>query len=183
MRSSQLKIQHQKILLLDGRATVRSRFFDSAHDASETGFAFCPPLTTVCGRIGPKSEFQRGKIQTSWNAEKHLQPMINSPTPQTSFATASAERPAAIPPSFYPLPQRGHDPHFGLGRSSYYDLERRGLLRLVRIRKPGNIRGKVLVPYSETAALLRKLGAGAEATRCETASEGAAPTAGHAKCQ
>lgn len=57
---------------------------------------------------------------------------------------------------FFPLPQRGQDPHFGLGRSTYYDLERRGLLRLVRIRKPGNLRGKVLVPFAETAALIRR---------------------------
>jgi hypothetical protein len=60
-------------------------------------------------------------------------------------------------PEFFPLPQRGPDPFFSLGRSSYYDLEKRGLLRLVRLRKPGNLRGKVLVPYDETAALIRRL--------------------------
>lgn len=54
--------------------------------------------------------------------------------------------------------QRGHDPFFGLGRSSYYDLEKRGLIKLVRIRKPGQVRGKVLIPYAETSAALRKLG-------------------------
>ena len=63
----------------------------------------------------------------------------------------------AITPEFFPIPSRGHDPHFGLGRSTYYDLERRGLLRLARVRKPGNIRGKVLIPYAETAALIRRL--------------------------
>ncbi len=60
-------------------------------------------------------------------------------------------------PEFFPIPQRGADPFFGLGRSSYYDLERRGLLRLVRIRKPGQVRGKVLVPFAETAAAIRGL--------------------------
>jgi hypothetical protein len=63
--------------------------------------------------------------------------------------------PALLAPEFFVIPSRGLDPHFSLARSSYYDLERRGLLRLVRIRKPGNIRGKVLVPYAETAALIR----------------------------
>jgi hypothetical protein len=63
---------------------------------------------------------------------------------------------------FFPLPQRGQDPHFGLGRSSYYDLERRGLLRLIRVRKPGNVRGRVLIPYREAAALIRRLGRAAK---------------------
>jgi hypothetical protein len=60
-------------------------------------------------------------------------------------------------PEFFPLPQRGPDPHFGLSRSTYYDLERRGLLRLVRVRKPGNLTGRVLVPFGVTLALIHKL--------------------------
>lgn len=60
-------------------------------------------------------------------------------------------------PEYFPLPSRGQDPHFGLGRSTYYDLERRGLLNLVRVRKPGNVRGKVLIPYAETGALIRSM--------------------------
>ncbi len=60
-------------------------------------------------------------------------------------------------PEFFPCPQRGPDPWFGFCRSSYYDFEKRGLLRLVRVRKPGNVRGRVLVPYDETAALIRRL--------------------------
>ncbi len=64
-----------------------------------------------------------------------------------------------IQPEFFPLPQRGHDPHLGLGRSTYYDFERRGLLRLVRVRKPGNLFGKVLVPYAQASALIRSLSA------------------------
>lgn len=71
--------------------------------------------------------------------------------------TTPASPPARFAPEFFPLPQRGQDPYFGLGRSSYYDLEKRGLLRLVRLRKPGNIRGKVLVPYADTMAAVRKL--------------------------
>lgn len=60
-------------------------------------------------------------------------------------------------PEFFPIPGRGPDPFFGISRSSYYDLERRGLLRLIRVRKPGNIRGRVLVPYAEACALIRQL--------------------------
>jgi hypothetical protein len=60
-------------------------------------------------------------------------------------------------PEFFPIPPRGPDPHFGISRSSWYDLEARGLLRLVRLRKPGNVRGRVLVPYAEALALFHRL--------------------------
>ncbi len=60
-------------------------------------------------------------------------------------------------PEFFPIPARGPDPFCGICRSSYYDFERRGLLRLVRVRKPGNIRGRVLVPYAEAVQLIRRL--------------------------
>lgn len=72
---------------------------------------------------------------------------------------AEAARPYNVAPEFFPLPQRGHDPYLGLGRSTYYDFEKRGLLRLVRVRKPGNLLGKVLVPYAEASALIRSLAA------------------------
>jgi hypothetical protein len=72
-------------------------------------------------------------------------------------ATSTSSTPSKFTPEFFPLPQRGQDPHFGLGRSSYYDLEKRGLLSLVRLRKPGNIRGRVLVPYADALAAVRKL--------------------------
>lgn len=78
-------------------------------------------------------------------------------------ASASPATTSTTPPEFFPLPSRGPDRYFGLGRSSYYDLERRGLLRLVRLRKPGNIRGKVLVDYVATAALIRRLAIKGEA--------------------
>lgn len=81
---------------------------------------------------------------------------MNSHTLEQSKKQPAPIAPAvAITPEFFPVPKRGVDPHFGIGRGSYYDLEKRGLLRLVRIRKPGNILGKVLVPYAETAALIR----------------------------
>ena len=75
----------------------------------------------------------------------------------SNTANAPASMPAFGKPELFPLPQRGQDPHFGLGRSTYYDLERRGILRLVRLRKPGNLRGKVLVPYGAALAAIQKL--------------------------
>jgi hypothetical protein len=81
----------------------------------------------------------------------------DSNQPRTSAPTVTA---TAVRPEFFPIPQKGADSFFGLGRSSYYDLERRGLLRLVRVRKPGQVRGKVLIPFEETAACLRKLQGG-----------------------
>ena len=66
-------------------------------------------------------------------------------------------------PEFFPLPARGLDPYFGISRSSYYDLENRRLLRLVRIRKPGNIRGKVLVPYPAVMELMQRFTAESDA--------------------
>lgn len=73
------------------------------------------------------------------------------------------ETPPSYPPTFFPLPSRGADPYFGLGRSSYYDFERRGWLSLVRVRKPGNVRGRVLVPYAKMLALMRRFEAESEA--------------------
>jgi hypothetical protein len=61
-------------------------------------------------------------------------------------------------PEFISMPQKGADPFFGLSRSTFYSLERDGLLRLVRVRRPGHLRGKVLIPFAETAALLQRMG-------------------------
>ena len=65
--------------------------------------------------------------------------------------------PAKVPPEFFSLPSRGLDPHFAISRSGYYDLEARGFLQLVRLRKPGNVRGKVLVPYAKALTAIRAL--------------------------
>jgi hypothetical protein len=64
-----------------------------------------------------------------------------------------------LKPEFFPLPKLGPDPFFGLSRSSYYDLERRGLLSFVRVRKPGNVRGRVLVRYIAMSRLMEQFSA------------------------
>jgi hypothetical protein len=78
--------------------------------------------------------------------------------PVTSAAPRSegADRPSQGPPEFFRLPKSGGDPYFGLGRSYYYEGEKQGYWRLVRIRQRGKLRGVTLVPYDAIAAFIRK---------------------------
>jgi hypothetical protein len=77
--------------------------------------------------------------------------------PATSIAPRSegAERPSQPPPEFFRLPKSGGDPYFGLGRSYYYEGEKRGYWKLARIRERGKLRGVTLVPYDSIAAFVR----------------------------
>lgn len=63
-------------------------------------------------------------------------------------------------PEFFRLPSRGGDPHFGLTRPWYYAAEKRGDIRLTRIRERGKLRGVTLIPYDAIAAYIRAQGAG-----------------------
>ena len=58
-------------------------------------------------------------------------------------------------PEFFRLPKSGGDPYFGLGRSYYYEGEKRGHWKLARIRERGKLRGVTLVPYDAVAAFVR----------------------------
>lgn len=78
---------------------------------------------------------------------------------QTQFQTAPAGSPTPSEPIAFPLPQRGGDPYWHLSRSTWYALERAGLVTFLRIRLPGNIRGRVLIDYQQAAEALRKLAA------------------------
>jgi hypothetical protein len=69
-----------------------------------------------------------------------------------------AARPPQSPPEFFRLPKSGGDPYFGLGSSYYYEGEKQGYWRLVRIRQRGKLRGVTLVPYDAVAAFIRKQG-------------------------
>lgn len=53
---------------------------------------------------------------------------------------------------------RGVDPHFGLSRSYYYDLDKAGQVLLVRLRRRGTQKGVVLVNYEAMSAFLAKAG-------------------------
>ncbi len=57
--------------------------------------------------------------------------------------------PTVGPPETFRLPKNGVDQHFGCTRSFYYNLEKRGLIRLIRLRDQGKVRGITLVPYAE----------------------------------
>jgi hypothetical protein len=61
-------------------------------------------------------------------------------------------------PEFFRLPKSGSkDPHFGLPRTTYYELENAGTIRLVRLRKRGYSRGTTLIPFDKMVAYLRGL--------------------------
>ena len=75
---------------------------------------------------------------------------------ETSPRSEGAERPSQFPPEFFRLPKSGGDPYFGLGRSYYYEGEKQGYWRLIRIRQRGKLRGVTLVPYDDIAAYIRK---------------------------
>jgi hypothetical protein len=58
-------------------------------------------------------------------------------------------------PEYFRLPQRGGDPHFGFSRSFYYELEKRGHVKLIHIRDEGKQRGVTLIPYEKVAAFVQ----------------------------
>ena len=66
---------------------------------------------------------------------------------------------ATIKPETFRLPRPGErDPYFGLPRTTFYELEKAGIIRLVRLRKRGNIRGITLIPFDQVLTYLRGLG-------------------------
>jgi hypothetical protein len=69
-----------------------------------------------------------------------------------------ADRPSQPRPEFFRLPKSGVDPYFGLGRSYYYEGEKQGFWKLVRIRQRGKLRGITLVPYDAVANFIRSQG-------------------------
>ena len=51
-------------------------------------------------------------------------------------------------PATFRLPKPGHrDPYFGLPRTAYYELEKAGAIRLIRLCKRGYTRGTTLIPF------------------------------------
>jgi hypothetical protein len=66
---------------------------------------------------------------------------------------------APLRPEFFRLPSGGGgDLHFGFTRTFYYEGEKRGWWKLVRIRKRGKLRGVTLIPYDAVAAFIRNQG-------------------------
>lgn len=52
------------------------------------------------------------------------------------------------------IPAAGKRCSYGFTRSFYYEAERRGLLKLIRVRKKGNIRGITLVNASDVERMI-----------------------------
>jgi hypothetical protein len=48
------------------------------------------------------------------------------------------------------------DQHFGFSRSFYYTAEKRGWLKLIRIRDEGKGKGVTLIRYTDVAAFVRE---------------------------
>jgi hypothetical protein len=69
-------------------------------------------------------------------------------------ATITEEQ-TATRPEFFRLPKPGNsDKFFGFSRSFYYAAEKRGWLRLIRIRDEGKERGVTLISYRAVAAFV-----------------------------
>jgi len=89
-----------------------------------------------------------------------IPPRQNTTEPLTAPHTV-----AAVPsrPETFRLPrQNERDPYWGLSRAWYYEAEKSGALKLVRLRKRGNIRGVTLVPYDAVAKLVHEAAGGRE---------------------
>jgi hypothetical protein len=87
--------------------------------------------------------------------------------PKTTAPLGEAVAGASRPETFR-LPKVGGDPFFGFGRSFYYEGEKRGYWRLIRIRERGKLRGVTLVPFDAIASFVRKqMEIGARETRRE----------------
>jgi len=65
---------------------------------------------------------------------------------------------SASRPEFFRLPKAnsGGDPYFHITRSYYYEGEKNGWWRLVRLRQRGKQRGVTLVPFDAVAQFVRK---------------------------
>jgi hypothetical protein len=63
---------------------------------------------------------------------------------------------ALLRPEYFRLPSGGGgDRYFGFSRTFYYEGEKRGYWKLVRICDRGKLRGVTLVPYDAVAAFVR----------------------------
>jgi hypothetical protein len=63
-------------------------------------------------------------------------------------------------PETFRLPRPGQrDPYFGLPRTTYYELEKAGTIRLIRLRKRGYVRGTTLIPFDQVRAYVFGLAA------------------------
>jgi len=58
-------------------------------------------------------------------------------------------------PEFAPLPTRGLCPFTGQSRIGLYRLEAEGKIKLARLRRPGNLKGRTFIPVQQVLAYVR----------------------------
>ena len=87
-----------------------------------------------------------------------MKPSISPSATTTAPVSVTESAPGAIP-EFTRLPARGPCPWIGLSRSTILALEKAGAFSLIRVRRPGHVRGIVLVPVETVSAYLRTQGA------------------------
>ena len=80
--------------------------------------------------------------------------MVNSGLEIRNMITLNSPASAA---EYLPLPSKGQCPIFGLSRSSYYNLEKAGEIRLLRVKKKGNILGRTLVVADSVRSYFARL--------------------------
>ena len=74
----------------------------------------------------------------------------------STIAEASETGATTTKPETFRLPKPGQrDPYFGLPRTAFYELEKAGAIRLIRLRKRGYTRGVTLIPFDQVCAHLR----------------------------
>lgn len=73
-----------------------------------------------------------------------------------NFKKCVREEDSSALPEFARLPRHGYERWTGLSRSTLLQLEKDGHIRLRRLRRPGQIRGIVLLPVREICAWLHK---------------------------
>lgn len=84
--------------------------------------------------------------------------ILMTPNQTSIIAAADAARSQSAHPEFVTLPAIGGDPVTGLSRSFWYKAESDGLIQLTRVRLPGRLRGRTLLPIPQAIALLKRLG-------------------------
>jgi len=72
-------------------------------------------------------------------------------------SAALTESSKAHLPLCAPLKPRGGDPYFGLSRSYWYNLERKGYIVLKRLRLHGNRKGRVLLSMEDAEKAIELL--------------------------
>ena len=93
-------------------------------------------------------------------------PIDHFTTQNAPVSIGSADVPK---PETFRLPRPGQrDPYFGLPRTAYYELEKAGEIRLVRLRKRGYLRGTTLIPFDQVLAFVRGASANDGGSKIDT---------------